>query len=166
MPVCSLHPGRAAVMEYNRVEYCAKCQSGIISARSRVRSDIVHKDCFIWYRRNDDREPITGTGCAHWVAHEEDIHSGGTDEKCVLGYTHRVRVLIQGRSPVPLADVQSGDIYVNSAENHTGLVVRVMRNLDPHEMPDITIRHDSSRQHGLADNDFKHYFHGQGSFCR
>lgn len=65
-----------------------------------------------------------------------------------------------------LENVRSGDIWINDREDHAGLVVRVMPNLHPHEMPEITIRHDSSRQHGLATNDFEHCFHGQGWFCR
>jgi hypothetical protein len=46
------------------------------------------------------------------------------------------------------------------------LVIQVMPNLYPDEMPEITICHDSSRQNGLAINDFKSYFHGHGSFRR
>jgi len=65
MPRCHLHQGREAVWEYDRVQYCAKCESGIMSARKKVRSDVFPKDCFIRYRRNDDWEPIIGTGCAH-----------------------------------------------------------------------------------------------------
>ncbi len=166
MPRCSLHPGREAVFEYNRVEYCAKCKSGILSAVGNVRRDVDPKDCFIRYRDNDDWEPIPGSGCAHWVAHEKDFHSGGASDKCLFGYTHRVPVLIERFSKVPLRDVQSGDIWTNSDENHAGLVIRVMPNLYPDEMPEITICHDSSRQHGLAINDFESYFHGQGSFWR
>jgi hypothetical protein len=131
MPVCVYHPGRAAVMEYNRVQYCARCQSGILSARSHVRSDVVPKDCFIRYRLNDVWEPILGTGCAHWVAHQKEIQWGGPGDKCLLGYTYRVHVLIEGCSKVPLEEVRSGDIWFNHDKNHTGLVVRVMPNLDP-----------------------------------
>jgi len=127
-----------------------------------VRRDVDPKDCFIRYRDNDDWEPIPGSGCAHWVAHEKDFHSGGASDKCLFGYTHRVPVLIERFSKVPLRDVQSGDIWTNSDENHAGLVIRVMPNLYPDEMPEITICHDSSRQHGLAINDFESYFHGQG----
>jgi hypothetical protein len=67
---------------------------------------------------------------------------------------------------VALEDVRSGDIWINDKEDHAGLVIRVMPNLYPDEMPEITICHDSSGQHGLAINDFKTYFHGQGWFCR
>ena len=135
-----------------------KCESGIVSARKKVR--------FIRYRRNDDWEPIIGTGCAHWVAHQKDIQSGATDDKCLIGYTYRVRVLADICSKVALEEVRSGDIWINDDEDHAGLVIRVMPSLHPHEIPEITIRHDSSGQHGIATNDFKHYFHGEGSFCR
>jgi hypothetical protein len=101
-----------------------------------------------------------------WVAHQKDIYWGDHSERCRLGYTFRVRVLADGCNDVPLQDVRSDDIWINDAEDHAGLVIRIMQNLDPHEMPEITMRHDSSRQHGVATNDFEHYFHGQGSFCR
>ena len=164
MPRCHLHPGREAVWEYNQVDYCAKCEKGILSAVGNVRRDVYPKDCFIWYRENDCWEPIPGSGCAHWVAHEKEIQSGRARDKCLFGYTHRVPILIERCTEVQLEDVQSGDIWINDDENHAGLVVRVMPSLDPHETPEITIRHDSSRQNGVATNDFEHYFHGQGSF--
>jgi hypothetical protein len=166
MPRCHLHPGREAVWEYNRVEYCAKCKTGILSAVGDVDQHVSPKDCFIWYRRNDEWKPIAETGCAHWVAHEKDIKSGRADDKCLFGYTYRVRVLADGCSEVQLQDVRSGDIWISDAEDHAGLVIRVMPNLYPDEMPEITICHDSSRQNGVAINDFKSYFHGQGWFCR
>jgi hypothetical protein len=96
------------------------------------------------------------------VAHEKNIQSGGTSDKCLFGYTYRVPVLADICSEVALEDVRSGDIWINDAENHAGLVIRVMPNLYPDEMPEILIGHDSSGQHGLAINDFEHYFHGQG----
>jgi hypothetical protein len=131
-----------------------------------VRADVFPKECFIRYRQNDIWEPIKGTGCAHWVAHEKDIQSGGALDKCLFGYTCRVHVLADICSEVALEDVRSGDIWINDKEDHAGLVIRVMPNLYPDEMPEITICHDSSGQHGLAINDFKTYFHGQGWFCR
>ncbi len=166
MPVCFHHPGREAVWEYNRVEYCARCEAGILPAIGDVRADVTPKECFIRYRQNDDWEPIIGTGCAHWVAHEKDIQSGGAADKCLFGYTYRVHVLADICHEVALEDVRSGDIWINDNEDHAGLVIRVMPNLYPDEIPEITICHDSSRQHGLAINDFEHFFHGQGWFCR
>ena len=100
------------------------------------------------------------------MAHKKDIRSGGTFDKCLFGYTCRVHVLADRCSKVPLKDVRSGDIWINDDENHTGLVIRVVRSLHPDRLREITIRHDSSGQHGIATNDFEHYFHGRGSFCR
>lgn len=162
-----LSPSRPrSSLEYNRVEYCAKCETGILSAVGNVRGDVTPKQCFIRYRQNDDWEPIIGTGCAHWVAHEKDIRSGGKGDKCLFGYTYRVHVLADICHEVALEDVRSGDIWINDNEDHAGLVIRVMPNLYPDEIPEITICHDSSGQHGLAINDFERYFHGQGWFCR
>lgn len=166
MPRCHLHPGREAVWEYNRVEYCAKCESQILAAIKAVRIDVEPKECFIRYPRHDYWEPIPGTGCARWVAHEKQIQSGRSDEKCLFGYTFRVHVLADTCSEVPSENVRSGDIWISDEEDHAGLVIRVMPNLYPDEIPEITICHDSSRQNGVAINDFKTYFHGRGWFCR
>lgn len=106
-------------MEYGGVRYCAKCRDGMIAARKEVSRDVVPKDCFIVYRGNDTWTPIIATGCAHWVAHQLDIHTGWGGDKCLLGYTYRVPVLIEGCSLVSLQDVRSGDIWFNSEENHT-----------------------------------------------
>ncbi|MGC1398691.1 hypothetical protein [Candidatus Binatus sp.] len=131
-----------------------------------VRIDVEPKECFIRYPRHDYWEPIPGTGCARWVAHEKQIQSGRSDEKCLFGYTFRVHVLADTCSEVPLENVRSGDIWISDEEDHAGLVIRVMPNLYPDEIPEITICHDSSRQNGVAINDFKTYFHGRGWFCR
>lgn len=114
MPRCKLHPGRESVMEYNRVEYCARCQTGITLARTQVTRDIEPKDCFIQYHGDDEWMPIMGTGCAHWLAHELRTKKGAADERCLLGYTYRVKVLIQGLTPVELPYVQQGDILCQS----------------------------------------------------
>jgi len=153
-------------MEYNRVEYCARCKTGIDLARKRVTRDIEPTECFIQYQGDDEWLAIAGTGCAHWVAHELRIQKGDDDEKCLLGYTFRVKALIQGLNTVELVEVQSGDIYVAPTEHHTGLVVGVRPQLDPFETPEITICHDSSRQNGVVINDSEHYFHSQGTFRR
>jgi hypothetical protein len=77
-----------------------------------------------------------------------------------------VSVLVEHCSEVALQDVQTGDIWINESETHAGLVIGVMPALRRHEVPEITIQHDSSRQGGVATNDFERYFRGRGSFWR
>ena len=140
MPRCKLHPGREAVWEYNRVEYCAKCKTGILTAVGDVRPDVSPNECFIWYCRNDEWKPIAGTGCAHWVAHEKDIQSGRADDKCLFGYTYRVHVLAgtyvaRWRWKMSEAAISGLAIRKISA----GVRHSIMPNLYPDEMPEITI---------------------------
>jgi len=166
MSPCIHHPSRPSVVTINLQHYCAECQQGIVAARLRVGRHVEPKDCFVWYAGANNWQPIAGTGCAHWVAHQRGIRRGGTAERCLEGYTFRVRSLIQGLQPVELKNVQINDIYVMPAMDHTGLVVRVVPNPLPGQPPLITIRHDSSNQGRVADNDFASYFHGQGTFYR
>src|SRR5713101_3971604 len=99
MSKCIEHPGRDGVMSYGGDYYCAICRAGIIRARTHVhRKDISPWECFVMFRGGDTWEAIKGTGCAHWVAHECEIRSGGRDGECLLGYTLRIEDLIAGLS--------------------------------------------------------------------
>lgn len=163
---CIHHPGRPSVTTINLQHYCAECQNGIVVARLRVDRHVEPKNCFVWYVGANNWLPIAGTGCAHWVAHQRGIRRGGRGEQCMEGYTYRVRTLIQGLQPVAVPNVQVNDIYVTPTMDHTGLVVRVAPNSRPGQPQLITIRHDSSNQGRVADNDFGSYFHGSGTFYR
>jgi hypothetical protein len=78
----------------------------------------------------------------------------------------RVAAVAVGRASVAVADVRVNDIYVTPSADHTGLVVRVVPPARPGEVPRITIRHDSSAQGRVSDNDFATYFRGRGNFYR
>jgi len=169
MPRCVHHPGRESVVTVNSQNYCANCQTGIVTARGRVDRHVEPRDCFVWYVGTNNWQPITGTGCAHWVAHQLGIRANGT-EKCLEGYIYRVSTLVQRTRVIQLADLRVNDIYVTPSADHTGLVVRIapapQRPGQPTAPPQITIRHDSSGQGRVADNDFATYFRGQGTFRR
>lgn len=158
---CIHHPGRATVATVYGKEYCQQCKDGIGAAVVKVDKHVEPKDCFVVYRGNDIWEPITGTGCAHWVSHQIGANHGGTSEKCLADRTIRVATLIAGRPKIARADVKVDDIYVTPAEDHCGLVKAVTPG-----GATITIRHDSSAQGGVRDNDFDQYFKGNGFFCR
>jgi hypothetical protein len=147
--------------------YCEKCRDGIDAARGSVDGHVDPKDCFIWYKANDDWEPIDGTGCAHWVSHQLDVKEGSAGDRCLTGFTYRVRTLVRLRTPVKdISDVKVNDIWASASLDHTGLVVDVTGADKPGDPPSITIRHDSSRQGRVADNDFASYFHSRGDFYR
>lgn len=166
MSRCIHHPGRASVTTINMKHYCNECQLGIVAARALVNAHVEPKTCFVWYVGGNRWQPIQGTGCAHWVAHQKGIRRGGANEQCLEGFTYRVPTLIQGMTAVALADVRVGDTWVAAAVNHTGLVQTVTPDSRPGQPTKITIRHDSSGQGGVRDNDFAGYFHSGGTFHR
>jgi hypothetical protein len=167
MAKCSLHPGRDSVTAFFGKYYCLACRNGIAAARGRVDRHVEPKDCFIWYVSNDNWQPITGTGCAHWVAHQLNVRAGGAGACCLAGFTYRVPVLVRSRTPIASSSqVRVNDIWTSPSLDHTGLVVRVVPPAKADGAPEITIRHDSSRQGRVAENDFATYFHGNGNFYR
>jgi hypothetical protein len=62
-----------------------------------------------------------------------------------------------------ISQVRVNDIWASPSLDHTGLVIRVTP-ASTGGRPNITIRHDSSGQGRVAENDFATYFHGHGSF--
>jgi hypothetical protein len=164
---CTLHPGRDSVIAIFGKNYCQQCRGGILAARGRVDRHVEPKDCFIWYVSNDNWQPITGTGCAHWVSHQLNVRAGGDGACCLAGFTYRVPALVHSRAPVgSISNVRVNDIWASPTLDHTGLVIRVFPPVQVGGNPTITIRHDSSGQGRVAENDFATYFHGHGSFYR
>jgi hypothetical protein len=167
MANCIVHSGAKAVAKVNGVDVCETCKTDIAGAVKRVDKHVEPKACFVWYKDGKSGwQPIPGTGCAHWVAHQRGITAGSKGEKCMLGYPFRVTTMLGSRSKVELADVKVNDIYVTPSKDHTGLVLKVTVDPKAPDKPKITIRHDSSGQGGVSDNDFATHFKGNGSFHR
>jgi hypothetical protein len=164
---CVLHPGRDSVATIFGKNYCLTCQNGIVAARGRVDRHVEPKECFIWYVSNDNWQSITGTGCAHWVSHQLNVHAGGAGACCLSGFTYRVPILVNSRTPVPnVSQVRVNDIWASPSLDHTGIVIRITPPAKAGGSPTLTIRHDSSGQGRVAENDFATYFHGHGTFYR
>lgn len=166
MPNCHIHPSVIGVLTINGKSYCARCQTDIIAARTRVSAHVEPKACFVWYEGGTRGwQPIPGTGCAHWLLHQLGRKTGG-GPTCMEGYPIRVSAVTVGRTLVAVADVRVNDIYVSPTADHTGLVIRVTPPARPGGIPRITIRHDSSGQGRVSENEFATYFHGHGNFYR
>ena len=165
MPKCAIHPARDSALTVNNRHYCSACRDAIRTASTRVDRHVQPPACFVWYTGGAQGwQPIPGTGCAHWVAHQRNIRPGGVGgNACLEGFPIRVPTIIQGKTEVQRGSVQVNDIWVSPTQDHTGLVVRVTPG---NPSPAIMIRHDSSRQGGVFENDFATYFHGQGRFYR
>ena len=171
MTKCVHHPGRESAQDIGQQHYCSNCVAGIVSARRSVHQHVEPKACFVWYVGAGNWQPITGTGCAHWVAHRLGILSEGAQEQCLSGYIYRVATLIRRTIPVPISNIRVNDIYISPRSDHTGLVIRItpappQRPGQPQRGPQIIIRHDSSRLGRVADSDYATYFNGEGTFRR
>jgi hypothetical protein len=166
MPNCQVHSGVTGVLTINGKSYCPRCKADITAAQMRVDAHVEPKACFVWYEGGARGwQPIPGTGCAHWLLHQLSRKSG-SGPTCLEGYPIRVNAVTEGRMPVPVANVRPNDIYVSPTADHTGLVIRVTPPAAPGGVPGITIRHDSSAQGRVAENEFATYFHGHGTFYR
>jgi hypothetical protein len=167
MAKCNLHPGRDSVTKIFGKEYCQICKQNIEKARSQVDKHVEPKECMVWYVGHDKWEAIPGTGCAHWMAHQKDIHVGTEGAKCLAGFTYRVPVLMKTRKKIASnADVKVDDWWASPSLDHCGIVIRVIPPLPSAKNPTVTIRHDSSRQGKVAENSWETYFHSAGAFYR
>lgn len=103
--------------------YCERCQTDMAAAATALDAHVTPRSCFVWYKNTREGwQPIDGTGCAHYVAHQKNIRNGSPGQKCVAGFTFRVQPCLTGLTQVTggLGAVQVGDIWVNVARTHTG----------------------------------------------
>jgi hypothetical protein len=177
---CYYHPGRNGVRLINGRGYCQECELGIKEAAKRVDRHVEPQGCFVWYKKSDIWEPITGTGCAHWVAHQLGFRNIGYGFKCIEGFAVEIPDIIQGLQTVTIDEVQINDIYVMPDGKHMGLVTKLVRKNEMTSslqqstrqasgsklFEQIIITHDSSRQNRVAENEFFTFFHGVGRFYR
>lgn len=162
---CTHHPGRSATLNVGGKNYCTKCQAGQLAAARLVDRHVEPKECFIWCLGGNRWDRVTGTGCAHWVAHQNNTTKGAAIHRCLKRKTIKVSDIARGRTEIKdLASVKVNDVYITPKKDHCGLVSRVA--LVPKRTPKIEIQHDSSRQGKVAKNDFAIYFHGKGNFFR
>jgi hypothetical protein len=178
---CPIHPTARTAATIDGIAYCQSCANGISAAQAQLDGHIIPRNCFVVYAGSvRGWTPISGTGCAHYVAHQLGIRNGNPGARCLAGFTYRVPVMIAGRTLVSggLGAVQVGDIWVNPNRTHTGLVTRVVppppapapatgtRAPAPTPAPEIYITHASSAHHALSTDRFDTYFHSQGDFFR
>jgi hypothetical protein len=121
-------------------------------AVAMVDKHVDPKDCFVWYEGNKTGwAPIPGTGCAHWVAHQNGYKTGAV--KCDLGFTCRVADITKSRSKVEMKDVKVGDLWENPTEaSHIG-IVRAVNQADG-KVTGVDVEHDSVRSGGVVTSTF------------
>jgi len=140
-------------------------------AVKKVDKHVSPKECFVWYTDNKrGYEPIPGTGCAHWVAHEKGWNSGRESSNgCKKNYLIRVKDIVsKSGSQVAAKDVAVGNVWVNDKQDHCGIVSKVDPPKDPAKDPNPTIEIEncSIRQGKVAKNDWATHFKGGGKFYK
>ena len=136
------------------------------AAIAKVPSHVSPKACFVWFMdKHRGWEPIPGTGCAHYVAHEIGLNTATYGRNgCLNGYHIRVPDLVRSLREIKPAEVKKGDVWANASKDHTGIVSEVARK--DKKVVSVTIKHSSSRQHRIAEDDWKTHFQGGGTFYR
>lgn len=136
-------------------------------AIAQVDRHVSPRNCFVWFM--DSRrgwEPIQGTGCAHYVAHQIGRNTGRRGSNgCNDNYLIRVPDLVRGMTQVAAADVAAGDVWANAGLDHCGIVSTVTTDERTGQV-NIDITHCSSRQGGVVTNDWRTHFRGGGNFYR
>jgi len=138
-------------------------------AVKKVDKHVSPKECFVWYIDNKrGYEPIPGTGCAHWVAHEKGWNSGKESSNgCKKNYLIRVKDIVsKSGSQVAVEDVKIGNVWVSDDQNHCGIVSQVTPPKDAAKGPKPTIEIEScsSKQGKVAKNDWATYYTSGGKF--
>lgn len=148
------------------------------AAQEEVPSYIQPATCFIKYMNNARGwEQIIGTPCAHYVSHILGVKAshalGGYG--CDEGNELRVRALLAQLSEIDAASVAVNDVWgrlkgdTNASKktteptDHCGIVYSVEDLADGTRK--IGIRHNSSGQRKVAENDWS-YFGNGGKFYR
>lgn len=146
----------------------SKKKTSEAEAVAKVSAHVSPKACFIWDAGGEGWVPIPGTGCAHWVAHEKGWALGKHGSNgCKLGYLIRVTDLVAKANLTEVKEpstVEVGCVFINDAQDHCGIVRKVVAAKEKGKPPTIDIEHCSSGQGKVATNDWGTYFKGKGKF--
>ena len=121
-------------------------------ARALVDAHVVPRGCFIELESTRaGYRPISGTGCAHWVAHQRGGPSG-TANVCMLGFKYRVTELLATLSQTS-ADLQGarvGSVWSASGSSHVGIVRAVHLEDGGTRIVSVDVENDSSASGGVV----------------
>ncbi|GAB3450564.1 peptidoglycan-binding domain-containing protein [Actinophytocola sediminis] len=125
-------------------------------ARALVDAHVHPRDCFIEYKNNRDGwGPITGTGCAHWVAHQRGGPTGNSNV-CQRGFKYRVTDVLGTLTQVSanLSGARIGDVWSAPAgQSHIGIVREVHRDATTNAVTSVEVENDSSASGGVVRQD-------------
>lgn len=122
-------------------------------ARALVDAHVVPRDCFIELKSTKQGwGPITGTGCAHWVAHQRGGPSG-TTHVCQQGMKYRVTELLASLKQIS-PDLEGANVGVvwsaPRPQSHVGIVRAVTRYPPTGTVVSVEVENDSSASGGVV----------------
>jgi hypothetical protein len=120
-------------------------------ARKRVHSHVWPRDCFITYvGTGKGWAPISGTGCAHWVAHQLGAPKG-KPHVCQNDYKFRVKDVLDSFTWVGkgLSFAKVGHVWSKPDKSHIGIVCKVTRNAD-NKVVSVDVENDSIASGGVV----------------
>jgi hypothetical protein len=151
----------------------------LAEAEQRVHSYVSPRECFVVFVNSKfgwQAYSETGdTPCAHYVSHEVGL-TQKKGVRCRKDYLCRVKdVVARLGDPIAVADVKEGDVWARlkgesgaggdtEPSSHCGMVLKVERGAG--KPVTITIRHNSSKQRKLTEDDWAGYFKSGGKFYR
>ena len=95
--------------------------------------------------------PISGTGCAHWVAHQRGGPTG-TAHSCRQNFKYRVTELLATltQASADLSGAVVGAVWSASGSSHVGIVRAVTRDATSTAVVSVQVENDSSASGGVV----------------
>jgi hypothetical protein len=122
-------------------------------ARALVPAHVEPKQCFIEFRNSREGwGPISGTGCAHWVAHQRGGPTGAPN-MCQADFKYRVADLLATltQASADLSGAQVGHVWSAPAgHSHVGIVRAVNRDPKTNAVVSVDVENDSSASGGVV----------------
>jgi len=121
-------------------------------ARALVDAHVVPRNCFIELESaRAGYRPITGTGCAHWVAHQRGGPQGQS-HVCMDGFKFRVTELLASlyQASADLQGARVGYVWSASGSSHVGIVRAVHLEEGGTRIVSVDVENDSSERGGVV----------------
>ena len=162
--VCLLHGDRRAAGAIGTCVYCASCLQEIAAAVRGLPLGLAPRDCFAAALPGGGWRAVTGSGAAHWLAHELGIRSVQAQTRCAAGFAVRRADLLLGRRELVRELPRQRDLWIDLDDQGCGLVESARRN-DSSEV-EISIRGLVDPARGASVCDFYRDLSGRGRFFR
>jgi hypothetical protein len=162
--VCTLHRDRRAAGAIAASPYCSGCLQEIAVALRGVLPRVVPRECAAVAHGSAGWRPLTGSGAAHWLAHELGLRPLPPHARCAAGFGVRRADLLVGRRELVRELPRAGDLWLDLDEEGCGVVVHARGGEG--EPVEISIRAPLDAALGAGARDFYRDLSGRGRFFR